>query len=60
VLHTIVLRSWRRWTRQRRQKAAKQRAALAVYEPRLLAAALRQWHWVQYSKVLQQLQLCAA
>jgi len=43
--------SWRAWTRQGRQKAARQRAALAVYERRLLGAALRQWRWVQHSKV---------
>lgn len=33
-------------------KAARQRAALAVYERRLLGAALRQWRWVQHSKSL--------
>lgn len=43
---------WRAWTRQRRMKAARQRAALAVYERRLLGAALRQWRWVQHSKCL--------
>jgi hypothetical protein len=60
LLYCTVLRSWRGWTRQRRQKAAKHRAALAVYERRLLAAALQQWRWVQHSKVRQQLQLCSA
>ncbi|PRW60080.1 hypothetical protein C2E21_1756 [Chlorella sorokiniana] len=44
--------SWRAWARQRRMKAARQRAALAVYERRLLAAGLRQWRWVQRSKSL--------
>lgn len=33
-------------------KAARQRAALAVYERRQLGAALRQWRWVQRSKSL--------
>ena len=33
-------------------QAARQRAALAVYERRLLGAALRQWRWVQHNKCL--------
>ena len=44
--------SWRAWARQRRQKAARQRAALGVYHRRLLGAALRQWRWVQHGKAL--------
>ena len=47
-----MLGCWRAWALQRRVKAARQRAALAVYERRLLVAPLRQWRWVQRSKAL--------
>lgn len=38
--------------RRRRQKAARQRAALAVYERRLTAAAFQQWRWVQHNRAV--------
>ncbi|EFN53243.1 hypothetical protein CHLNCDRAFT_137152 [Chlorella variabilis] len=47
-----VLQGWRGWARTRRQKAARLRAALAVYHRRLLEAAVRQWRWVQHSRAL--------
>lgn len=50
-LSLLRLCSWRLWTRQRQHKAARLRAALAVYHHRLLAAALEHWLWLHRSKV---------
>ncbi|PSC76642.1 hypothetical protein C2E20_0664 [Micractinium conductrix] len=47
-----MLQGWRQWMRRRRQKAARQRAALAVYERRLTAAAFQQWRWVQHNRAV--------